>query len=177
VDQCVPSSDDFPTRLDGAAEARERIVRFVRSIGLRVELRAIDGDTVLPGITVASGTLVVDPDRLRWPGDILHEAGHLAVLPADERAGLERDLGSSPANEMMAIAWSYAAAVHLGLPPELVFHDGGYRGGGRALVENFTAGRYLAVPTLQWLGLTVEKERAATLGVPPYPHMLRWVRD
>ena len=57
---------------------------------------------------------------------------------------------------MMAIAWSYAASVHLQLDPSVVFHADGYRGGSQSLIENFTGGRYIAVPTLQWLGMTAE---------------------
>jgi hypothetical protein len=58
-----------------------------------------------------------------------------------------------------------------------VFHDQGYRGGSKALIENFTQGRYIAVPTLQWIGLTAEPRRAAELGVAPYPYMLKWLRE
>lgn len=65
----------------------------------------------------------------------------------------------------MAIAWSYAAAVHLGLPATAVFHDGGYRGGGPNLVENFTAGRWVGVPMLRWVGLAADD----------YPRMAAWV--
>jgi hypothetical protein len=158
-------------------ETLVRIIRFVRAVGLPVRACRIDGPTILPGITVSAGTLVVDDARLRWPGDLLHEAGHLAVVPAERRGRLERDVRATPAEEMMAIAWSYAAALRIDLPPEVVFHDGGYRGDSRALRENFAAGRYLAVPMLQWLGLAADEERAAALGVPPYPHMLRWVLD
>ena len=155
----------------------ERIVGFLRTVGLPVELAPIDGTTVLPGVTVEAGLLLVDVERLRWPGDILHEAGHLAVVSTAERAGLGGRLDASAADEMAAIAWSYAAAVELDLAAEVVFHDGGYRGSGPALAANFTAGRYVGVPVLQWLGLTADERRAAGLGVPPYPHMLRWLRD
>ena len=41
----------------------------------------------------------------------------------------------------MAIAWSYAAGVHLGLSASLVFHEMGYRGGSQALIDNFSMGR------------------------------------
>ena len=47
---------------------------------------------------------------------------------------------------MMAIAWSYAAAVHLGLDPAVVFHEAGYRGGSGSLIENFAQERYIGVP-------------------------------
>jgi hypothetical protein len=38
-------------------------------------------------------------------------------------------LESTPGEEMAAIAWSYAACVHLGLEPTVVFHSDGYKGG------------------------------------------------
>lgn len=132
--------------------------------------------TVLPGITVERGTVVVDTGRAHHPGDVLHEAGHLAVLPAAERAAVGGRIAATPAEEMSAIAWSYAAAVHLALPPEVVFHEDGYRGGSPWLLETFAAGHHLALPMLEWLGLAAGPARAVELGVAPYPHMLAWVR-
>ncbi len=129
----------------------------------------------MPGLTIDHGTLVVDRSRLQHPGDLLHEAGHLAVIPADERAQLVGNAGPDPAREMMAIAWSYAALRHLRLDPAVVFHEGGYRGGSGSLIENFSAGRYIGVPVLQWLGMTAEGTRAVELGIKPYPKMLKWL--
>ena len=76
----------------------------------------------------------------------------------------------------MAIAWSYAAILHLQLPPDVVFHPEGYRGGSQSMLENFSAGRFLAVPMLQWLGMTLDEKRAKEAGAAPYPKMIRWVR-
>ena len=154
----------------------ETIVAFLRGIGLEVRMGAITDATVLPGITVERGALVIDPARLKFPGDLLHEAGHLAVKPEAERQRASSDLGGDPAEEMMAIAWSYAAAVHLRLPPEVPFHDAGYRGDARSLIENFAAGRYLALPMLQWVGLAYDERRAKEAGAPAYPQMRRWLR-
>lgn len=152
-----------------------QIVRFLTQIGFIVRLEEIKEPTRLPGIKIDHGTLLVDMARLQHPGDLLHEAGHLAVVPADERAKTVGDADSDPGREMMAIAWSYAALRHLRLDPSVVFHGGGYRGGSRSLIENFNAGRYVGVPVLQWLGMTVEATRAAELGIEPYPKMLRWL--
>jgi hypothetical protein len=77
---------------------------------------------------------------------------------------------------MATLAWSYAAACHLGIAPEIVFHPAGYKGGASALFANFTAGRYVGVPLLQLYGMTVEPRRAAACGGEPYPHMMRWLR-
>jgi len=151
----------------GDGPVTTQIVRFLAEIGITVRWDRIEEPTVLPGITIDIGTL--------HPGDLLHEAGHLAVIPGEERAQLVGTAGSDPAREMMAIAWSYAALRHLRLDPAVVFHEGGYRGGSRNLIDNFGAGRYIGVPVLQWLGMTADAGRAAELGVEPYPNMLRWL--
>jgi hypothetical protein len=119
---------------------------------------------------------LVDQARLKYPGDLLHEAGHLAVKPEEERRQSGSDAGNDPAEEMMAIAWSFAALVHLQLSPEIVFHADGYRGGSQALIDNFTQGHTFGVPMLQWLGMTADQQQAKRLGIAPYPQMIRWLR-
>jgi hypothetical protein len=159
-----------------AEGATARIVEFVRSIGLDVRAEAITDRTFVPGIVIHHGALVIDPPQLAHPGDLLHEAGHLAVMEPARRRNCHIDVGKRAAEEMMAIAWSWAACVHIDLDPALVFHAEGYRGGSQSIIENFSEGRYIAVPMLQWIGLTADAKRAAELGVEPYPHMLRWLR-
>jgi hypothetical protein len=154
-----------------------RMVGFIQSIGLTVRLATIPESTFLPGVTVQNGILIIDQERLLYPGDLLHEAGHLALLPATERLHADGEVGDDGGMEMGAIAWSYAAALHLGLTPATIFHDAGYRGGSQALLDNFTAGRYVGVPLLQWMGLTVDSRNAQARGIEPYPSMLRWLRE
>jgi hypothetical protein len=157
-------------------ELTDKIVAFLRDIGLPIQPNPIIGDTILPGIKVEHGVLIYDPNRLEFPGDLLHEAGHLAVKPPADRKRAGENLGADPAEEMMAIGWSYAAILHLELPPEVVFHPAGYRGGSQSLLENFYAGRYLAVPMLQWVGMTHDDNQARSLGAEPYPKMRAWLR-
>lgn len=152
------------------------IIAFLREIGLAVRPAEISENTILPGIKVEDGVLLFDARKLKFPGDLLHEAGHLAVKPASARRRAAPDLGPDPAEEMTAIAWSYAAALHLQISPEMVFHAEGYRGGSAALLENFGQGRYLAVPMLQWLGMTLDEPRARASGLAPYPSMMHWLR-
>lgn len=149
---------------------------FLRMIGLSVTPGQVPDNTFLPGIEVIPNGLRVDGARLTHPGDLLHEAGHLAVLSPAQRAAVAGDVGNNAGLEMAAIAWSYAACVYLELAPALVFHADGYRGASSSLIENFSAGRTFGVPVLQWLGLAVEPQRAAA-GQPAYPAMIRWLRD
>jgi len=155
----------------------QRIADFLAGIGLAVRSGRTDESTFLPGIRIEHGGLIVDESRLLYPGDLLHEAGHLAVVAPGRRRQLHLHVGDDGGEEMMAIAWSYAAVLHLGLDPAVVFHSGGYQSGGSSIIENFAQGRYFGVPTLQWIGLTAEGSRARELGVEPYPHMIAWLRD
>jgi hypothetical protein len=154
-----------------------RIAGFLAHIALKTAPATLSQPTFLDGLTISQGTLLVDEARLTYPGDLLHEAGHLAVTPAEKRRQVHHNAGGDAGEEMMAIAWSYAAALHVGIDPAVVFHSAGYSGGGRAIVDNFSQGRYFGVPLLEWLGLTADKKSAALLRVPPYPHMLKWLRD
>ncbi|HEY1606359.1 MAG TPA: hypothetical protein VGF77_12265 [Allosphingosinicella sp.] len=149
-----------------------RIAAFLREIGIPIAVESLP-ESFLPGLTVRDGGLVVDPDRLKWPGDLLHEAGHVAVTEPDRRPGLAA-VADDPGEEMAAIAWSWAAASAIGLAPETLFHDD-YRAGGQSLIENFSAGRDVGVPMLVWFGMTggwkpKEEGRAA------FPLMDRWLR-
>ena len=86
------------------------------------------------------------------------------------------DAASDGGEEMASIAWSYAAAIHLGIEPAVVFHPDGYRGGSAAILDNFTHGRYFGVPLLQWFGMTFEPNQAETGGGEAFPAMRRWIR-
>jgi hypothetical protein len=151
---------------------RERLIRFVREIGLEIHDAATDG-SLLPGLDIRGGAILVDRARWTYPGDLLHEAGHLAVVTAEERAA--ETLSPTPADEMAAIAWSFAAACHLGVPARVLFHDA-YKAGGSELAENFTNGHYFGTPLLDWYGMAVDPYRPRPGGPRPYPHMLRWLR-
>ena len=152
-----------------------QILAFLDRISIPVVMEALDDDTLLPAMTVRYGKLIVDPARLTWPGDLLHEAGHIAVTDPATRASLS-EVTSDPAEEMAAIAWSCAAAVEIGLDPRIVFHDDGYLGGGGYLADALVDGRGPGVPILVWFGMTTDKRTAEKEGVAPFPQMQRWLR-
>lgn len=153
-----------------------KIGQFLIDIGIAVRSAELTAKTFLPGMCVERGVLIVDESRLTYPGDLLHEAGHLAVLSSEQRQTAGPEMGDDGGFEMAATAWSYAAALHIGVDLALVFHRDGYRGNSQAILENFAAGRYIGVPVLDWLGMTAGPKRAQELGVPPYPNMLKWLR-
>jgi hypothetical protein len=153
-----------------------RMIDFLQKIGLTVRLAPLAADTFLPGVTLEPGGLIVDPDRLLYPGDLLHEAGHLATMLPAQRATTGSNAGSDMGDEIAAQTWSYAAAIHLGLPPETVFHQTGYKGSAQSLIQIYRDGN-AGVPLLQWMDLTLDQTHAAELSISPYPHMLHWLRE
>jgi hypothetical protein len=160
----------------GFADAlTDRIAVFVREIGIPVRPTTLTAPTLCPGVHVRRGVILVDAARLAHPGDLLHEAGHIAVCDPATR-GLTETIGDDPAEEMAAIAWSYAAACHLGLDPSVVFHEAGYKGGSHALIEAFRRDGAPGTPMLEWFGMSLGQKAAAAAGAAPYPHMLRWLR-
>jgi hypothetical protein len=151
------------------------IVAFLDRIGIPVIVESVPEDSLLPGATVRRGALVFDPDRLPYPGDLLHEAGHIAVTDPAVRNTLD-EIPSDPSEEMSAIAWSYAAALEIGIDLSIVFHDHGYQGGGGYLIPALSGGNGPGVPMLTYFGMTAERHRAEALGMESYPAMARWLR-
>ena len=156
-------------------------ISFFHEIGIETRFEKLDEPCFLPGLSIRNGIIIIDNEALSYPGDILHEAGHIAVVPAAERntlsAAVIEKRDQREAEEMMAIAWSYAACKHLGLDPYVVFHDEGYKGGGSYIADNFANKNYFGLPMLQWKGMTLDETNAARQNVPPYPCMLKWVLD
>lgn len=150
------------------------LATFVRSRGIEVHACRINWKTQFPGLDIRAGAVLVDESQLIHPGNILHEAGHIAVHAPTMRPQLK--FKPMQGEELGAMAWSYAATVHLGHNSELVFYPGSYHGWATSLVENFAEGRYLGVPLLQRYGMAIEQRFASERGLKPYPHMLRWVR-
>ena len=153
----------------------EKITRFLQEIGVSIQYRELQEKTVLPGIDTEDGALVIDESRMRFPGDLLHEAGHLAVSGPKQRIRFGGDVKGTGGEELAAIAWSYAAALHIGIDPRIVFHDQGYKGWSESILENFANGHYFGVPMLDWLGLTTDPQRQQPGQEYVFPDMRSWL--
>lgn len=157
-----------------------KIVGFLTAIGIDVVPADLASESFLPGILVNKGRLLVDEEKLIHPGDLLHEAGHLAVAPAECRCDLGGEVVIPGADmddvEVQVTAWAYAAIVHLGISAEVLFHGDGYYGKSTGLIFTYTLGVFPGAAGLQAIGMTADRE-AIERGVPRYPHMLKWLRD
>jgi len=101
--------------------------------GLPARFCAISEATFLPGIRIERGELLVDESQLLYPGDLLHEAVLTSRFLHPEHGAITGEAGDNAGYAMGAIAWSYAAALHIGLDPAIVFHAAGYRGSSQAI--------------------------------------------
>lgn len=172
----LPQSPSSPAQATPSTDAAlvDRLISFLRGIGLTVRETTVPADSFLPGLRIEDGALLVDRQRLLYPGDILHEAGHLAVVPAEVRATLGPNISDyrtpneAQGDEIVAQLWSYAASVAIGLPASVVFHPDGYHGSSSWFVDNFQRGQYTGLPLLVWMGLTTTEE---------FPRMTRWLRE
>lgn len=155
-----------------------RVTDFLNEIGIETQAAKLSGDCFLPGVEISGGTIKFDATQLLAVSDLLHEAGHLAVTPKVHRAQMGGQLGPEHQHlhggEVEAIAWSFAAAQHLGMPLDELFHPKGYRGNAAGLALNFSLGVYPGVHGLTCAGLAMP---GLADSKHSYPKLIKWLRD
>lgn len=182
-----------------SADYFDRILDFVRSIGLQVEIGPFGPDGFLPGVDIKAGVLHIDPEHLYVSGDLLHEAGHIAVVPSRWRPMLGTNLETSlrealgdtddpmarialDHTEPLATTWAYAAVKALELPVETLFYAGGYRmteAQRTHFVASFEAGNNFGILHMAKLGMTGPCGIMSMMhsnDLPPFPIMTRWLQ-
>ena len=149
----------------------KKIIEFLDSIGIKVEEVSLSDETFLPGLSLQGTSILMDVEKLKYPGDLLHEAGHIAVTEEKFRKHIGSEAMKSTwptsGDEIATILWSFAAAHHLKLDLEIVFHANGYKNDSDWLVEQFNAKNYLGLPLLEWMALCSKEE---------FPKMKKWMR-
>lgn len=188
-------------------EALDPIVTFLRGIGMEVAYGEGAHGGFLPGVNIHAGVIHVDPETLLGPGDLLHEAGHIIVVPrrywprlgrdlqVDIEALLAQETGPDGApdpeltmaarqGEFMSQAWSYAVVLHLGLPLECLFFPGSYKCDQyegkhplQAWVETGTHFGPLALAQAGMTGFSGVFAHMGDNGLPAFPLMTRWSLD
>lgn len=165
------------------------VASFLELIGLETEEVAAVPGSFVPCVEIQCGRLRFTPDAL--PSDLLHEAGHVAIMPANFRRMLTGDLddvvgqvfedlirrGLEPDHPMTrallqcsdteATAWAWAAGRHLGLPDDQIITDQDYDGSGAEVRACLKMRCYFGINGLQAAGMCAARH---------YPSMTRWVQ-
>jgi len=191
--------EQAPDKLPQHAEL-PRVVEALRQIGLDVRL-VLAATGFLDGIRIEGGALLVAPAcRI---SNLLHEAGHLACVPARYRHLATDDidalvpvmfddvtrLGVDPdsplyrailqCSDTEATAWAWAFGTHLGLEPETIIEDYQYpdedgTGSGAEVRLQVSMGMYFGVNGLASAGFC-STNRFGRL--PVYPNLAFWTQE
>lgn len=185
----------------------EPIIAFIQSIGIETAHGPGGDNGFLPGVNIHAGVIYINPENLIGSGDLLHEAGHFIAVPRRFWRRLGRDLQADVESllateklpdgsedpllqhavkqgEMMAQAWSYAAALHIGVPPACIFFPGAYKRNAYDGVHPMQAwlesgGHYgpLALARHGMTGFSGLFHFMGNNGLRPFPEMARWTLD
>lgn len=173
-------------------EALERTVAFLSEIGIAVQ-PSQSAKGFLEHIRISDGILLYNPDHAT-AANLLHEAGHLAVLPSRLRDTVNDDLDDTfdklgeimdkefdPNNpdspeirallqcgETEATAWAWAAGIAIGLPYEQIIENEDYNNGGENMRLALLCNAYLGIN-----GLVAGNMLA---NVRSYPQLTRWLQ-
>lgn len=158
----------------------KKVIQFLEEIGIQVIEKELSESTFLPGLTIENDRIMVDYTKLKYPGDILHEAGHIAVTSSNDRKLISTEKMPSEwptqGDEIASILWSFAALSHLNLPSNFVFHANGYKNSSDWYIENFTSGNYIGLPLLQWLKMAYTNDEISENEKLAFPAMKNWLR-
>lgn len=173
----------------------EQVVQFLVGIGLPV--------TVKPGVSgfishveIVEGELMVSPEATA--SNVLHEAGHLAIVPARFRSYLSGNIATGlyrafdeietleiPADDPLyrkmmqtgdveATAWAWAAGKALDIPEREIIRDDEYDGTGDAIRLGLSFGAYVGINGIANADFcAVRKGRP---GLPVYPELAFWLQ-
>lgn len=56
---------------------QSRITTFLNSIEIPVMEEKLTHEAFLPELMLKGNTMLIDSEKLKYPGDLLHEAGHI----------------------------------------------------------------------------------------------------
>lgn len=174
-----------------------KAVKFLNYIGITCAMK--NGATgFLPFVRIVEGKIFFDPRAT--VSDVLHEAGHLAVLPKRfrERASddideivktMSRDVDfSNPdspearaalqCGDCEATAWAWAAGLAAGIPKKQIIKDNDFAGEGKDIRLCLERNSYLGIHGLAAAGFCVTRPYLEKhSGKPAFPKLVKWLQD
>lgn len=179
----------------GGSTSFSRAISFLREIGLCVEL-VPGAKGFVDGVLIVDGGLHVDPSAP--VSGLLHEAGHVAIMPAKYRHLLNGDISGGikamfddmslteldpdgplyraalQCSDPEATAWAWAAGRHLGIQPEEIILDEEYDNDGDGIRRMLAVSQYYGINGLSHAGFCVR----GIMGTAQtrYPVMTYWLQ-
>lgn len=170
---------------------------FLSEVGIPWEwAESVQG--FLDDVEIRGGGLLIKPGAL--VSNVLHEAGHLALVPGEYRhlasGGLSLALKTMDAStdfsnpdsaaarasiqcsDPEVTAWAYAVGVHLGLDPAIIILDHQYDNEGAFIRLSLGMNAYAGINGLSHAGLCAVKPGAYAEAreLPGYPKLKFWVQ-
>ena len=175
----------------------DAVEAFLHDIGIAIH--PVDDlllDEFIPGVRIVKGEILYSKKTPISFGDILHEAGHVAIIPDIFRMQIDGDVDrclepiidewfeKNPdsfgetenlvsrallqCGDAEATAWSFAAARHIGLPTAELYPAASYDGEWPAIEIMLREGMHFGINGLAAAGMT--RQRA-------FPEMTRWTQS
>lgn len=179
-------------------ENLEKTINFLNEIGLECEIEP-GANGFLSTVRIERGKLFVDPSALA--ADILHEAGHLAVLPGRFRSIVGKDIGkiqtlifktvdfenpdegearaALQCGDQEATAWAWAAGKKIGLDDQSIIDGASYAGEGKNIRIMLSTNRYMGINGLAAAKFCVVPPGylGKHLNLPTYPELKMWLQS
>lgn len=174
----------------------EQVMQFLNRIGLRVSVEP-GANGFIPHVAVVDGGLHVD--RAAPASGLLHEAGHLALVPTQFRHYLSGDLDAGvkrifseldslnlgpdskleramlQASDPEATAWAWAAGKAIGIPERMIIQDFEYSGSGGFIRSALAANSYVGINGMSHAGFCIPRKRPNQVE-PVYPELAFWLQ-
>ncbi|MDK6079752.1 hypothetical protein [Massilia varians] len=175
--------------------ALTRVLDHLAAIGIEVHI--VPGATgFIPGCRIEAGALLVDPECA--PSAVLHDAGHVALVPSRFRSYMSDNLGAGmkrmfddlhemdlppdhplqraaiQCSDPEATAWAWAAGMAVGLAPEEIILDAEYGGTGAEIRSMLQANQYVGINGLAHAGMCKRGHWVAPEA--RYPNMHCWLQ-
>lgn len=184
-------------------EHTRRTIDFLVGIGIPCRQGSSDTSGFLDGVRIDSGTIVFAPSAPA--SNLLHEAGHLAILPGEYRRLAQTDVSKAQrqlleevgprvlasgdpdtilgrvmmqTGDPEATAWAWAAGEALGLPGSVVIGDAEYDGEGGSIRLALKMRRYIGIHGLAHAGFCVTRggDLERAYGLPAFPKLAMWLQ-
>lgn len=175
---------------------KERLYKFLNNIGIATHI-TYDSKSFLNLIRIKDGELLIHPKCTI--AHILHEAGHLAILPGRFRKYANDDLSnvmnkmsneidfsnpdSQEARAFMqtgdceATAWAWSAGKHLNISEKIIISNKNYDKTGADIRLALSANSYFGINGLSAAGFCSVRKFSNYRNLPIYPNLIKWIQE